>query len=145
MKKYIVIGGVLVLSACGTKKNSNTTEVVETNPVPVLEEKFADVVRSEYNESEKRENDIIHTKIEVSFNWEKQQLNGKATIDVKPYFYPQNTLVLDAKGMDIHKVMLIQPTDAKDLKYQYDGFFLTIDLEKTYENRSKLAKNRNSR
>ena len=133
MKKYIVIGGVLVLSACGTKKNSTTTEVVEPNPVPVMEEEFVDVVRPVYNESEKRVNDIIHTKIEVSFNWEKQQLNGKATIDVKPYFYPQNTLVLDAKGMDIHKVMLIQPTDSQELKHQYDGFFLTIDLDKTYE------------
>ncbi len=138
MKNYLIIGGIIVLSACGAKKNTTTTEVVQPEIIPEAQDDKREVVRPVYNESEKRENDIIHTKLEVSFNWEKQQLNGKATIDVKPHFYAQDQLVLDAKGMDIHKVELVAD-EKKTLEHQYDGFFLTIDLDKTYERKDTFT------
>lgn len=132
MKKYFAILGVFVIAACGTKKNSNTAVVAQPEiPLPDEKEK-KEVVRPNYNPSETRENDVLHTKLQVSFDWEKQQLNGKATIDVKPYFYPQKQLVLDAKGMDIHSVKLVSD-NPKELQYQYDDLFLKIDLDKTYE------------
>ncbi len=81
-----------------------------------------------YNASDTRKSDIIHTDLEVSFDWAKQYLNGTATIQAKPYFHASNTLVLHAKGFDVHSVMM----DNKDLKYSYDDFFLTIILDKEY-------------
>ena len=81
-----------------------------------------------YNASDTRKSDIIHTDLEVSFDWAKQYLNGTATIKAKPYFHASNTLVLHAKGFDVHSVMM----DNKDLKYSYDDFFLTIILDKEY-------------
>ncbi|MEZ4937777.1 MAG: M1 family aminopeptidase [Crocinitomicaceae bacterium] len=131
MKKYLVVLGVLSLVACGTKKNSTSTQVANPEiPVPDGQDK-KEVVRPLYNPSETRENDLIHTKLEVSFDWEKQRLDGKATLDVKPYFYPQKKLILDAKGMDIHLVKLTNK-DGKELSHQYDGFLLTVDLDKEY-------------
>jgi aminopeptidase N len=69
-----------------------------------------------YRASVTRINDIIHTKLEVSFDWSASRLNGKATIQVKPYFYPVNTLFLDARGMDINEVDVYELATVKEKK-----------------------------
>ena len=85
-----------------------------------------------FNPSRTLEHDLLHTKLRVSFNWEKQHLNGLAELTLKPYFYPQDKLTLDAKGMDIHAVNLMKGYNGTPLKYEYDGQKLVIDLGKTY-------------
>ena len=77
-------------------------------------------------------NDIVHTKLDVKFDFSKSYLYGKAWITLKPHFYPTDSLQLDAKGMDIKKVSLVKGNNTKDLKYKYDGWFLKINLDKTY-------------
>ncbi len=84
-----------------------------------------------YNPSRTLKNDLLHTKLEVSFDWEKQYVHGIATLSFKPYFYPQNTLELDAKGMDIHSVTLTE--NEQVLKYSYDNRMLMVELPKTYQ------------
>ena len=74
--------------------------------------------------------DLVHTKLEVSFNWNESQLNGKATITAKPHFYESDKLILDAKGMDVLKVQM----NGADLNYTYnDALKLNIDLGRTYK------------
>ncbi|WP_026236165.1 M1 family metallopeptidase [Pontibacter roseus] len=90
-----------------------------------------------FNPSKTRLHDLLHTKLRVSFDWEKQHLHGLAELTLKPYFYPQQTLVLDAKGFDIHSVNLMNGFDGKELKYAYDGMKLTIDLGKAYTRNDK--------
>ncbi|SFG91763.1 M1 family metallopeptidase [Pontibacter chinhatensis] len=85
-----------------------------------------------FNPSRTREHDLLHTTLRISFNWEKQYLHGLAELTLKPYFYPQRQLVLDAKGMDIHSVHLMEGYDGKELKHTYDGLKLTVDLGKEY-------------
>ena len=82
-----------------------------------------------YNPSHTREHDLLHTKLEVSFNWEEEKVMGKATLKLKPYFYPSNTLVLDAKNFDVHSITYAG--ESTPLKYENDGQHLTIDLGKT--------------
>ncbi len=73
----------------------------------------------DYQPSRQRVHDLIHTKLEVSFDWEKQYLNGLATLTLKPYFYNQQFVELDAKGFVIHSVNLIQGESSKKLSYTY--------------------------
>ena len=54
--------------------------------------------------------DLIHTKLEVSFDWANAQLKGKAFINMKPHFYPTRMCYLNARGMDIKSVKLFQLT-----------------------------------
>ncbi len=94
-------------------------------------------VRPIYNPSETKDFDLIHTKLDVRFNWEKAHLYGKAELTLKPHFYTQNEIVLDARGFDIHKIQLITVGDDSlpamaDLKYDYDSLKITIDLNKAY-------------
>ncbi|WP_461488982.1 M1 family metallopeptidase, partial [Pontibacter sp. HJ8] len=90
-----------------------------------------------FNPSRTKVHDLLHTKMRVSFDWDKQYLHGIAELTLKPYFYPQQTLVLDAKGFDIHSVNLMNGFDAKELKYTYDGMKLAITLDKAYTRNEK--------
>jgi hypothetical protein len=51
---------------------------------------------------------LDHSDIEIELDCKEKILQGKATLTLKPYFYEQNTLTLDAKGMDIFSVELAQ-------------------------------------
>jgi aminopeptidase N len=75
---------------------------------------------------------LLDTKLEVRFDWAKQWLLGTATLTVRPHFYPQNQLVLDAKGFDIKSVRLVSSGKEKNLNYTYDKKKLTIALDRTY-------------
>ena len=104
--------------------------------------------KSEYHASRTKDFDLLHTKLEVSFDWKKQYLHGIAALSIKPYFYPQNILELDAKGFDIHSITLVRPlsagkgagkwsdeynsTNTEELKYEYDSLIIKIFLDKTY-------------
>ncbi|MGC4036444.1 MAG: M1 family metallopeptidase [Chitinophagaceae bacterium] len=89
--------------------------------------------KGEYHGAATRINDLVHTKLDVKFDFAKAYLYGKAWVTLKPHFYPTDSLTLDAKGMDIKKVSLAKGASMKDLKYKYDGWLLKIDLDKTYK------------
>lgn len=89
-----------------------------------------------YRPSAKRSYDILHTRLEVRFDWEKQHVLGIATLSLTPFFYPINEVQLDAVNFDIHMVRL-QEKDT-DLKYDYDGEKLTIKLPGEYKKGDKL-------
>lgn len=91
---------------------------------------FSDVV---YRASHTRINDLLHTKLEVRFDWAKAYLFGKATLTFKPYFYPTSQLVLDAKGMDLHSIAMVTANGNTPLQYSYDSLQITIDLGRKYK------------
>ena len=85
-----------------------------------------------YNPSKTLAVDLLHTKLEVKFDWEKQQMHGIAQLKLKPYFYAQNTVQLDAKGFDISSIELVKHNIKTPLVYSYDKKKITISLDKTY-------------
>ncbi len=92
-----------------------------------------------YHETETIKNDLIHTKLDVRFDFEKKYLLGKAWITLKPHFYPIDILQLDVKGMDIYKVSLFKEGELSPLKFDYDNYILSIQLDKVYENSEKYT------
>lgn len=92
-----------------------------------------------YRVSATRVNDILHTKLEVRFDWAKAWMYGKATLTVKPYFKPVSQLVLDAKGFEIKEVSMLNGNTKTPLHYTYntdtiaDSFQLVIDLGKEFK------------
>ena len=107
-KISFVLASVLLLSSCNLFKKG---EGDSKNDLPVINldtvQAFAAPPEPEnYQASETRVNDILHTKLDVSFDWTKQYMFGKATITLKPYFYPTSTLVLDAPSISITSMAL---------------------------------------
>jgi len=79
-------------------------------------------------------NDLVHTKLDVRFDYTRSYMYGKAWITLRPHFYPTDSLSLDAKGMDLKAVSLLKGKQLLPLKYNYDGSTLNIHLDKTYRN-----------
>jgi aminopeptidase N len=89
--------------------------------------------KKQYRETATRVNDLVHTKLDVKFDYDNAYLNGKAWITLKPHFYPTDSLTLDAKGMTIHKVEIMKGSKRQPLVNQYDGWELKIQLDRIYK------------
>ena len=124
---YFFLALITLLAACKSSDLSNAT----FNEV-ILDEIEVKANKDPYRGAETRVQDLLHTKLDVSFDWEKQHLFGKAWVTSTPYFYATDKFNLDAKGMDINKVALVASGSTKDLKYNYDGLVLEITLDKKY-------------
>ncbi len=79
-------------------------------------------------------NDLVHTRLDVRFDYDKSWMYGKEWVTLKPHFYSTDSLTLDAKGMDIKEVAIMKGTSKSALKYDYDGMQLRIKLDRTYKN-----------
>ena len=129
------LGLSTLLLSCSPKKQIQETVAVPVETLEPKEEEKEVVTRAHYNPSETRKTDILHTVLHVSFDWMNQQMKGKAIITAKPYFYATDSLILDAKAMDIHSVS-VEGNSAK-IAYSYDGAFLRIKLPKKYSNKEE--------
>jgi len=97
-----------------------------------------DSVKSEswktfYRSSATKINDLVNTKLDISFDFSKSWMYGKAWITLHPHFYPTDSLKLDAKSMNINEVSLIRAGRNIPLKYRYDSLNLFINLDRTYK------------
>jgi aminopeptidase N len=142
LKKICLISGSLLLLAVACKSKKDSTQTANKNPKSNEPSIVLDTINvtpqekpktKNYRASNTRSSDILHTKLEVRFDWQNAWLFGKATIDIKPYFYPTKTLYLNARGMDIYKVQLVTGNNFSDLKYVYENDSLKIDLGKEYK------------
>lgn len=86
------------------------------------------VAAAQVRSSEELKFDLIHTELHVEPRWTDQTLEGRAVLTLKPYFYPQKTLRLNAREMEIRSVA----SGKQPLKYGYDGRYLTIALNREY-------------
>ncbi len=92
-----------------------------------------------YRATNPRINDLIHTKLDVRFDYKKRYMYGKEWVTLKPHFYPTDTLRLDAKGMDIKALAVVKDGKNIPLKYKYDSLTLAITLDKVYRNNEKYT------
>ncbi len=113
------------------------------SPLPIDTPKTPPIKRDTYRASNDRSSDLIHSKLEVSFDWNLCRLNGKATLLLKPYFYPTNMLFLNARGMEIKSLEVFdvavagsaKPLMGKKImnaKYSYEHDSLKINLGKEF-------------
>ncbi len=86
-----------------------------------------------YRATHTKTTELKHTQLKVSFDYQKEQMNGEEWLTASPYFYPSDSLVLNAKGMLIHEVALDNSGSRKPLKYDYKDDILKINLDKTYQ------------
>ncbi|GAA3966100.1 hypothetical protein GCM10022407_10580 [Hymenobacter antarcticus] len=91
-------------------------------------------VESPYRASATKVSNLVHTKLDVRFDYAKRYLYGKTWITLKPHAYPTDSLRLDAKGMEIKAVALMSGNQQQPLKYTYtDAANLRINLGKTFK------------
>jgi aminopeptidase N len=125
----ISVGGSLVFLSCGSSRKAAEHRVMDTitvsarnNPLEI------------YRATTPRVWEIVHTALTLEFDFAKKEAAGAELISVMPYAYAPDTLVLDAKGMEIKSVELKDFSGDKfsPLAYSYDGLQLKVNVRGLY-------------
>ena len=155
--KYIsvaLISASLFISCAGSQRSqktviqpseSDTTELAEmeyrnldplvVTPESVDEETMVTNHPSvPYRSTTKRSWDLLHTRMKLRFDFEKEHVLGLAHLKLVPLFYSIDTLELDAKGYEINAITI----NGKSINYAYDQWILKIYLGKKYTRRDTL-------
>lgn len=104
----------------------STSQIDSAKLMQLIREKEAEI--EAYQPSARRDFDLIHTDLDLSFDWARQAVLGKARLQLKPFFYPQKELVLDAKDFEVGAINLIGEESLTKLSYRYDEKQLRIYL-----------------
>jgi aminopeptidase N len=92
------------------------------------------IAQKDTQESRPIDFDLLHTELHLKPVWENQTIEGTANLILKPHFYEQSSLKLDARGFDLKSIK----SKKQALKYTYDGEIIVIDLSKTYRKTDTL-------
>ncbi|SFT68130.1 aminopeptidase N [Algoriphagus locisalis] len=81
-----------------------------------------------YKQSVRRDFDILHTDLDLAFDYQAQTVIGKAELTVKPFFLSRNELVLDAQDFEFDELFFIQGEQRERVPFEYDEKKIYIHL-----------------
>ncbi|QNL20957.1 M1 family metallopeptidase [Hyphobacterium sp. CCMP332] len=95
------------------KALAKKVELLEEKPLQIQDQKIVD---------------ILHTELQLSFDWQKQEVGGLAVLTIKPNVKDIKEFYLDAKSMEILNVS-IKPLDRFNWQYNYrnDRIYFKVD------------------
>ena len=85
--------------------------------------------------------ELIKTDLSLQLDWTNRKIHGTAILELQPYFYKQDSLVLDAIVMDFKTISVLGSKNTADYtpKINYsDSNKLVIYLAKSYEAKEKI-------
>ena len=100
----LIIAGIFLLQSCvshriynknQSEKNIETTTEDDNNPFYI----------APFQTSAEKVWDLIHTDLSLNIHFDSSSIDGYATLTLKPHFYSQDSLVLDAINMEIYEVL----------------------------------------
>ena len=125
MKKIVFLIGFMATAVSMLGQQTITVNADATQPDTAW--------KKIYRATATKINDLVHTKLDVRFDYDKAWMYGKEWLTVKPHFYATDSLTLDAKGMEIKEVAIMKGNTKAALQYSYDGWQLNIKLDKSYK------------
>lgn len=142
---FFVISGLSILSSCKSSEpisNSESTiepevaEVLEVNQdslnqILLMREKEQELLT--YQPSATRTFDIVHTELDLNFDYERSAVLGEAKLTLTPYAKPQKILTLDAKDFELGKIYGKIDGEEQSFGYRYDEKQIEIYLPKEIE------------
>ena len=100
----LIIAGIFLLQSCvshriynknQSEKDIETTTEDDNNPFYI----------APFQTSAEKVWDLIHTDLALNVHFDSSSIDGYATLTLKPHFYSQDSLVLDAVNMEIYEVL----------------------------------------
>ena len=129
--KILIASAIVLIAGCKVNKNSDTKKTEASllaKPINIIGHKST----ANYQASRLKQVDLIHTHLQIKFNYELQHAFGQINLLFKPYFYATNKVVIDAKGMALHRIAMIKVKDTTNLNFTYDSLQITVQLDKYY-------------
>ena len=129
--KILIASAIVLIAGCKVNKNSDTKKTEASllaKPINIIGHKST----ANYQASRLKQVDLIHSHLQIKFNYELQHAFGQINLLFKPYFYATNKVVIDAKGMALHRIAMIKVKDTTNLNFTYDSLQITVQLDKYY-------------
>lgn len=127
----IIFLSTLFISCRTAKKNKGMLRTMDTVSISAFNNPM-----NIYRATAPRLWNIIHTRVALSFDYANKTADGQEWVTLQPYYYPNDTLTLDAKGMKIKSVTIGHQDKA--LTYTYDSSFLKIQLDRRYSKEEQV-------
>ena len=153
MKKIILLISIfLLLSSCFLKKESvNQANSIEEelefertsihSNSNIINEK--ETLLGNYKASNTIINDLIHTKLDLTFDYNNKYVIGNAVVSFKPHYYSTNSLTLDAQEFEIHNISIQKGNKNLPLNFTYKNSKIKIKLDKEYSRNESYTININ--
>ncbi len=127
------------LLACKSTRQSQTSTpstmpdslfITLDTMVVKADEEWEPAVEKEYQATRERKWDLLHTKLDLAFDWKNETVMGTATLTLTPLFYEQSVLEIDAVNFDVQHLTV----NEKHLNsYGNTGRVLVIPLDRKYK------------
>ena len=127
--RVVLLSTGILFMACKITKNNKPQQ---PSNLTYLESKERVLPTPPYRPAETSVADMQHLWLAIRFDYENETAHGKASLFVKPHFYPIRTLSLDAKYFLVHRLGRISGKDTIALTYTYDSLKLDIQLDKAF-------------
>ncbi len=82
--------------------------------------------------------DITNTRIALAFNYSQKTASAREWIKMHPHFYVSDSVILDAKSMQIDSLVLICKKQNINLQFEYINNQLIVHFDKKYQNKDSL-------
>lgn len=144
--RFCLLAGVCIIAyACKSPKSatdSSNIEALDQQPLESSQAADQSVIRLQkekeirsYQPSAKRDFDILHTDLDLEFDWKNQVVIGRARIQAKPYTSPEKIFVLDAKDFELGAISLIEGDSTQKLSYRYDEKQISVFLPREFNSK----------
>ncbi len=126
---FLFLGLAFTHCSSFKKKDSDQTTTVDTTaavaePPFLQKDNFRKV--ADYRGSAPKWMEMMHMDLNLSFDMEKEEVAGRATLQMKAHFHPQDSVCLDARGFTLNSVEWKSKDTFRPLKYAYNDSVLTL-------------------
>ena len=117
--------------SCGSSKKATVSQYKTLDTITVS---AANNPLDIYRASRPRTWDIEHTRVALSFDLKNRTAAGREWVRLRPYMYATDTLVLDAKSMDIDSVGTHSNGNIQPVRFAYADDKLKVYFGRQYKN-----------
>ena len=141
--RFFLLACISLIMACSTTRTvppgpqdeeEGTHVILDT--MTILPESADDISQVSYHAAEERTWDLLHTILDLSFDWQRSSVVGKATLTLSPLFYPQQELRLDAVDFAIKNVLVNGKVNSE---FSYDSNEIVIPFPQPVARRDKVT------
>lgn len=125
-KSFICILLVAVLNSCSSSKWSRGSSPKNPIVLDTLELDFRQAPSAPYRIAPDIEIDVIHIELDLNFNWEKEEVLGKANVLLTAFGSTRDTINLDARGFELLSITQLIGDSIYSPVYEYDSKQLSI-------------------
>jgi len=127
---FFLLFGILFSQCSSFKKKDKEEALAVDSAAAVVEPPYFQKGNfrpiADYRGSESKRMELIHMDLQLSFNQEKEEVTGRASIQMKAHFTPQDSVCLDARGFTLNSVEWKSKDVFKPLTYAYNDSVLTV-------------------